>query len=299
MSRWENDQQAQAHTKQLVQQLRFSMLGKRQNQIAEALGMGPRGWRYVRDGDKKFSESSVSRLEVMLWVHRPSPALLVNSPLANLVDLSIKRAHNIEDLFESDKWIDKLLESDIEAAIQDYGVLGLSAAVAFGIWRLDSDFKTARYAPISYLEKAERRWKQAADIAPYLASQTFAINQRTARIYRDTFHKYGGRAQPDKEHHEAYRQYAVLTGQVQAWRDALEQATLLQDAEHINQAFSCIMKAAENAVLTVKDQYEVLIPELKQIDGFSALEREAVYQQWVTSVTENYQNEFSALKEVA
>ena len=94
--------------------------------------------------------------------------------------------------------------------------------------------------------------------------------------------------QPSTDHHDAYRDYAMTVNNVPAWRDALEQAALLEDSVKINEDFSDLLKALKSRAISVEDEFEVVLPELRSIDNAPALQRDSDFQAWFDDVTHRY-----------
>ncbi|MEI2781260.1 MAG: hypothetical protein V9H25_08330 [Candidatus Competibacter sp.] len=286
----------------LVHRIRFNRLGEKQWVTAENfLRMTIRNWRSLRNGSKNFSSELHKRISVVLLVHRISPVGLYNSsPFSIGEHLSVTRAQSSDDLRENLDNIHRYLKCPTIS--NDYGLHGLLGAVNFAIWILESGLSRDNIDRCKgnnlekFLVEAIKHWEIAAKLTQGVDSKTiigktFAINALTARIYREVFYTSNGEQKPNEENHRAYRDFAKDTGKVSSWRDALEQSALLGDSELINQDFRELLKSIEREGIVIEDEYEVVLKELRGIDGFPVLKREPAFTKWETKITLRYQEE--------
>lgn len=275
----------------LIHDIRFNHLGFSQLKIAENLSIDGRTWRYLRRGKRSFSLDLAGRIEIMISVHRQTSEILHGSALSKAMATSVKRADSLDELKGNFDEIRSLLEEQFAA--QDYGLVGLCGAVSFAIWKLASNLsngKDREYADRRLLDTAIECWEKAADLAPKMASKTFAINARTAKIYKEVyFMSEKPEAKPSLDNYMAYRAYAETANSVQAWRDALEQAALLGRPEEIRRDFSELRRVLQNSPISPVDAYEVVLTELREIDGAPVLVSEPVFLEWVAEITRQYE----------
>ena len=178
----------------------------------------------------------------------------------------------------------------------DYGIHGLLGAVSFAIWALKSYLLGNKHkGNEDFLIEAIKHWKIAAELTQginnkKIISKTFAINALTASIYQEVFYyAINNEQKPNEEHHRAYREFAQDTGQVSSWRDALEQSALLCDSTLVNHDFKNLLKSIDRKGIIIDDEYEVVLRELRSIDGFSFLKQEPAFINWEADVTLRYQ----------
>lgn len=311
-------------TKDTVRKIRFAFLSKTEDYIANQLKISPRGWHKVKTGNGNFSERLLHKVNILLRVHRPSPIKLFESDVTKLANYAIKNTGNIDDLKAIFKCMERMLggidmdnsEKDSGSVgvkhptmqdylSSDYGFLGLCGSLAFALWidGLESlltthgcdqqQQDTLKQKSLDFLKKSIKCWEEAyKNTKDDSIKDIFKINYTSAKIWKETFfdEKFvfnpKGKVNGNKEYSEVFHKIAsknLFKNLIPLRIDALEQAAVLKDQALIDNDLTILFDLLKKSI-PLKEQDEVVLPKLKEMHGYTEVEKRPSFKEWVSSL---------------
>lgn len=272
------------NTRTAVRKIQFAFLGETEEYIANKLKLTSKGWWKVKTGNGNFSERRLHQINLLLRIHRPSPIKLFKSDVANLANAAIKNTDNIDDLETIFKYMEKMLN----VIKNDCGFVGLFGSLAFALW-MDGYDQGKGEESLKFLDQSIKSWKEAYENANDDSKHIFEVNYTSAKVWKDAKFNEGlynrdGGGTPNKEHSEVFHRVAskrIFHDLIPLRKDALEQAALLKDKALIDNDLMILFKLLKP--IPLNEQKEIVLPELREMDGYTEVETRPSFQEWVSS----------------
>ncbi|CAK0741652.1 hypothetical protein CCP3SC5AM1_1080009 [Gammaproteobacteria bacterium] len=289
------DKEAQAD---VLHKIRYNHLGYTLKGISGLLDITDKHLRNLLHGNLILNPVMYDRIAVITSVHWHSPVSLTDSgnDVVRIARYALQHTYTINDLKSLCIHLSFIANQNFA---RDYGLLHIYALANFAIFKLDLKNivkNNAMNAHRQFLRTAiinwENAYRRANDVngTHPLVSKLFQLNRMSAEIYDNYYYENQGALYPNDEYYKKLHDYTngcfqlnnpqAAIAAIHTIINMLEQSALKNDQNTITEDFTLLTTAIDESKITIKDQREILLPELLNIDGADALKNNPTFQNW-------------------